>query len=508
MADKGPILTSGIIFYLSIGAAIFQILEEPYWKLAVSDYSVAKAELLKKYKCLTKDDLEYIVQTVTQAAGRGVSVASNNSFNNWNWENSVIFAATVITTIGYGNVAPKTVGGRVFCILYGLCGIPLCLTWVSEVGTFFSGRTKRLSQVLLHKGLTPRKVQCSCIALFLLWGLLVHLVIPPVIFMFIEEWSYLEGFHFCFTTLTTVGFGDYVAGVNPDAKYPTLYRFFVEMWIFMGLAWLSLFFSWNVYMVVEAHKVLKKRRYQRRHRQSLEELRQYQETINSVHSPTSQEPRPSAIDIFNYLTVKEEDYGSIIKQIGNDPKKPKKKKKVTIQEEENHPPRSKSCNDILNDMGVMIMEQSPRLKRRLSISDNVVFAVALKGKDAKAAASGPIDEESQHLLEDSGGEDQSPEASSSSSEDSSDSSPRQQPERISDEHSWDRDDDDDEEEVESPPPATSPVTSPSPSQCGASAQTQEEKEKNKEEMEDVAGSRFTVLKVSENRCPKESEGEG
>lgn len=57
--------------------------------------------------------------------------------------------------LGYGNVAPKTGGGQVFCILYGLCGIPLCLTWISEVGTFFSGRTQRLSQVLLRKGLTP-----------------------------------------------------------------------------------------------------------------------------------------------------------------------------------------------------------------------------------------------------------------------------------------------------------------------------------------------------------------
>ncbi|KAL2082705.1 hypothetical protein ACEWY4_022523 [Coilia grayii] len=478
MADKGPILTSGIIFYLSIGAAIFQILEEPNWKSAVSDYSTAKEKLLKKYKCLTKNDLEYIVKTVTEAAGRGVSVASNNSFNNWNWENSVIFAATVITTIGYGNVAPKTVGGRVFCILYGLCGIPLCLTWVSEVGTFFSGRTKRLSQVLLHKGLTPRKVQCSCIALFLLWGVLIHLVIPPFVFMAIEEWTYLEGFHFCFTTLTTVGFGDYVAGVNPDTKYPTLYRFFVEMWIFMGLAWLSLFFSWNVHMVVEAHKVLKKRRYQRRHRQSLEELRQYQETINSVHSRVV-EPKPSAIDIFNYLAVKEEDYGTIIKQIGSEPKKEKKKKKVTIQEDV---PRSKSCSDILNDMGVMMLEQSPRLKRRLSISDNI-FAAVSKAKESVVSLT--MDEENQNLLEDSG-EDQSPEGSPS------EGSVQQQEGRVSRGCSWDNN-------TEADPPPASQV------QNGMAAQ---EDASNKEEVEDVAGIRFTVCKVLEDAFPKEGESEG
>ena len=73
-------------------------------------------------------------------------------------------ASRLVVVSGYGNVAPKTVGGRVFCILFGLCGIPLCLTWISELGTFFGSRAKRLSQVLLHKGLrvVRRPHQASC----------------------------------------------------------------------------------------------------------------------------------------------------------------------------------------------------------------------------------------------------------------------------------------------------------------------------------------------------------
>lgn len=41
-----------------------------------------------------------------------------------------------------------------FCILYGLCGIPLCLVWISELGSFFGDRAKRLSQVLIRKGVS------------------------------------------------------------------------------------------------------------------------------------------------------------------------------------------------------------------------------------------------------------------------------------------------------------------------------------------------------------------
>lgn len=61
MADKGPILTSVIIFYLSIGAAIFQILEEPNLKSALEEYKNKTANLLKDYPCLKKDDLDKII---------------------------------------------------------------------------------------------------------------------------------------------------------------------------------------------------------------------------------------------------------------------------------------------------------------------------------------------------------------------------------------------------------------------------------------------------------------
>lgn len=40
------------------------------------------------------------LQVVSDAAGEGVAITGNQTFNNWNWPNAMIFAATVITTIG------------------------------------------------------------------------------------------------------------------------------------------------------------------------------------------------------------------------------------------------------------------------------------------------------------------------------------------------------------------------------------------------------------------------
>ncbi|XP_022617680.1 potassium channel subfamily K member 5-like [Seriola dumerili] len=371
MADKGPFLTSCIIFYLSIGAAIFQILEEPNWMTAKDKYILYKENVLKEYTCLTKESLDDILKIVSEAAGQGVTITGDKHRNSWDWGNSVIFAATIVTTIGYGNVAPKTIGGRVFCILYGLFGIPLCLVWISELGSFFGDRAKRLSQVLIHKGVSVKKVQLTCTALFLLWGLFLHLLIPPFVFMSLEGWSYLEGIYFSFITLTTVGFGDYVAGVNPNIEYPRLYRVFAELWIYMGLAWLSLFFSWNVHMVVEAHKVLKKRRHRQKH----------DEEPPFVEDKSNPDVKQSVINIFNFLSEKDEDYSTVIKEIGITARETKPADNIN---------RSKSCSDILT------LDHSPRHRRMMSISE--VFMTAKADMDK-----GDQEEESSLIQESKGG---------------------------------------------------------------------------------------------------------
>ncbi|XP_060918429.1 potassium channel subfamily K member 5a [Labrus mixtus] len=371
MVDKGPLLTSAIIFYLSIGAAIFQVLEEPNWKRAADRYNEQKDELLKDYPCLTKADLDRILEAVSDAAGQGVTITGSKTFNNWNWPNAVIFAATVITTIGYGNISPKTSEGRVFCIFYGLFGVPLCLTWISELGKFFGGRAKHLGQFLTKKGFSLRKAQFTCTAIFLLWGVLVHLVLPPFVFMSQEGWSYVDGLYFSFVTLTTIGFGDLVAGVEPNKEYPTLYRYFVEVWIYLGLAWLSLFFNWKVRMVIEAHKALKKRRKLRK--LSLEELRHYKE---SQKAALRLPPTPNDVNIFSFLSKKQEGYNDLIKQIGTKRDSRSTNGSSNIIKKSKDTNRSKSCNDapMFNGHTILSLDRSPRQKRRYSFSDRVTVA--------------------------------------------------------------------------------------------------------------------------------------
>ena len=48
--------------------------------------------------------------------------------------------------------------------------------------------------------------------LYLIPGLMIFLIFPAVLFMLVENWTFGESFYFAFISLTTIGYGEYVAG--------------------------------------------------------------------------------------------------------------------------------------------------------------------------------------------------------------------------------------------------------------------------------------------------------
>nr|CDJ82825.1 Ion transport 2 domain containing protein [Haemonchus contortus] len=70
-------------------------------------------------------------------AGGGKN-GDGKEYEYWTLMDSVLFCYTVITTIGYGNVAPRTFNGRIFVILYGLVGVPFTMLAIANLGKFLA----------------------------------------------------------------------------------------------------------------------------------------------------------------------------------------------------------------------------------------------------------------------------------------------------------------------------------------------------------------------------------
>ncbi|XP_068574503.1 potassium channel subfamily K member 18 [Cebidichthys violaceus] len=56
----------------------------------------------------------------------------------WDFFGSMFFCCTVFTTVGYGEIYPVTLTGKVACVLYAMVGIPLMLLVILDVGDFLA----------------------------------------------------------------------------------------------------------------------------------------------------------------------------------------------------------------------------------------------------------------------------------------------------------------------------------------------------------------------------------
>ncbi|EFO22055.2 hypothetical protein LOAG_06432 [Loa loa] len=59
------------------------------------------------------------------------------------FRNAMLYSFGVYTTIGYGNLFPRTVQGRILTVVYAVVGIPLNVAFISDLGELVSRTVKR-----------------------------------------------------------------------------------------------------------------------------------------------------------------------------------------------------------------------------------------------------------------------------------------------------------------------------------------------------------------------------
>ncbi|XP_068436140.1 potassium channel subfamily K member 3 [Clinocottus analis] len=230
-------LIISILTYLVVGAAVFETLESKQEKSHKRRLDARKYELMRKYN-LTKANFEELEHVVLQLKPHKAGVQ-------WKFAGSFYFAITVITTIGYGHAAPSTDSGKVFCMFYALLGIPLTLVMFQSLGE----RINTFVRYLLHqakKCLAMRRTEVSMANMVTVgfFSCMSTLCVGAVAFSHCEGWSFLHAFYYCFITLTTIGFGDYVALQRDDAlQNDPRYVAFCFVYILMGLTVIGAFLN-------------------------------------------------------------------------------------------------------------------------------------------------------------------------------------------------------------------------------------------------------------------------
>ncbi|XP_056630333.1 two pore potassium channel protein sup-9 [Diorhabda carinulata] len=196
--------------YLLIGAAVFDALESKEEEKRDTLLKVSSNAIKKKYN-ISEEDYRMMELVI-------IEYKPHKAGPQWKFAGAFYFATVVLAMIGYGHSTPVTAGGKAFCIGYAVIGIPLGLVMFQSIGE----RLNKFASIVIKqikKYLHYQRVEATEMNLMFATGMLSSIIITTgaAVFSRYEGWSYFDSFYYCFVTLTTIGFGDYVALQNDNA---------------------------------------------------------------------------------------------------------------------------------------------------------------------------------------------------------------------------------------------------------------------------------------------------
>ncbi|XP_073787336.1 potassium channel subfamily K member 9 isoform X1 [Danio rerio] len=130
-------------------------------------------------------------------------------------------------------------------MFYAVLGIPLTLVMFQSLGermnTFVKYLLKRIKKCC---GMRITEVSMENMVTVGFFSCMGTLCIGAAAFSQYEDWSFFQSYYYCFITLTTIGFGDFVAlQKNKALQKKPLYVAFSFMYILVGLTVIGAFLN-------------------------------------------------------------------------------------------------------------------------------------------------------------------------------------------------------------------------------------------------------------------------
>ncbi|XP_045129800.1 potassium channel subfamily K member 18-like [Portunus trituberculatus] len=212
----------------------------------------------------------------------------------WSFSAALMYSLSVYTTIGYGNLTPRTEWGKIATILYAIVGMPLMLLYMSNVGEVLahifkfiyfrvcscdagsmgyyrsgSGNlrpipvTARRAEEPKEGGKKGQGSRRTVPITYCLMVIAIYVACGGAVFSQWERWSLLDACYFSYISLSTIGFGDLVpgrtvAGKNEDEEVESQ-QIIVTVYLLVGSALVAMCFNLMQEETIENLKIFWRR---------------------------------------------------------------------------------------------------------------------------------------------------------------------------------------------------------------------------------------------------------
>ncbi|CAH1129869.1 unnamed protein product [Ceutorhynchus assimilis] len=319
-----------VVGYTIAGSFIFQFLERgklievhvnaignrtlfarKLWNLTM-DLNVNVKLREKEYRALMDRELIEFQKIFVNLTRKGFDGSDDiKGEKSWSFAGAFLFSLTVITTIGYGNIWPRTPNGKIVSIVYAIIGMPLFLLYLSNIGDVMArsfkwiyanlclcrwcpGVAKRRAERRIRRdqqmneydsensssstssavvkleinAMGPRASVVSedltaysdesydvqnvtvpvTVCLMIMVGYICGGAILFCQWEYDSGWTFLDASYFCFISLSTIGFGDFVPGdkIYGQGKIEEILELkfvFCSMYLMLGMALIAMCFN-------------------------------------------------------------------------------------------------------------------------------------------------------------------------------------------------------------------------------------------------------------------------
>ncbi|CAF3345444.1 unnamed protein product [Rotaria socialis] len=310
-----------VVAYAFAGGVVFQLLEGPHEGevsqgvhrrlnitverlfntseqskvLHVNNWTTMARQILEEYQ------LDLVRQTKRGYQGERFE----DDTKQWNFPGAILYAITVITTIGYGHITCKTNYGKIMTMIYAIFGIPLMLLCLANIGSTmadafrfiycnvccsYCNMIKKRRNIRALQSVELSQNSSSSVPKFpnvttsppsslatvstnhieskpstsvvefvdnfnidyrkatipisvTLSLLSSYLILGAVLFSEWENWKLLDGAYFCFVTLATIGLGDLVPGKSITSTQVEGKLVICALYVLFGLSLMAMCFN-------------------------------------------------------------------------------------------------------------------------------------------------------------------------------------------------------------------------------------------------------------------------
>ena len=142
-----------------------------------------------------------------------------SALEGWDMSTSIYFCIITLTTVGYGDVVPKTAGGKLLCVLYIFLGVTLVSASLGAILGKAQAALASAPPTSVRATQQRHRSQATSAACSMLGIVLMGAVLGAAV----EGWGLVDSLYFAMVTCSSVGFGD----LSPSVDARPAFLFFV-----------------------------------------------------------------------------------------------------------------------------------------------------------------------------------------------------------------------------------------------------------------------------------------